>query len=75
MGKRNADGTWEDSCLAKVKPEEPIFVLRAQDKLAHHLVRDWAERAKLNGCPQEKVEEALDCANQMEKWPNRKYPD
>lgn len=75
MGKRNTDGTWEDSCLAKVKPEEPIFVLRAQDFIAPKLVRAWAIQAKAVGCPLEKVQEALDCADSMDKWPTRKWPD
>lgn len=66
MGKRREDGTWEDSCLAKVKPNEPIFVLRAQDKLASTLVRRWAVQAREQGCPEEKVQEAYDCANAME---------
>jgi hypothetical protein len=75
MGKRLADGTWKDTCLDKVKPEEPIFVLRAQDKLAPHLVYMWAKLAKEHGCPLEKVKEAEDCAEAMFAWPNRKYPD
>lgn len=75
MGMRLADGTWKDSCLDKVKPEEPIFVLRAQDKLAPELVREWACSAEEHGCPPEKVKEAMDCAAAMESWPKRKYPD
>lgn len=42
MGMRLADGTWKDSGLDKVSPNEPIFVLRAQDKSASTLVRIWA---------------------------------
>lgn len=75
MGARRPDGTWEDSCLAKVGRGEPIFVLRAQDRLAPELVRTWAALALAHGCPPEKVEEAQQCAIEMEKWPKRKYPD
>lgn len=32
-----------DSCLAKVREDEPIFVLRGQDVLAPDIVRAWAE--------------------------------
>jgi hypothetical protein len=75
MGKRLADGTWQDSCLAKIKPEEPIFVLRAQDKLAPALVEDWADRAATHGCSAEKVAEARTTAAAMRDWPTKKYPD
>lgn len=75
MGKRLADGTWQDSCLSNVKPGEPIFVLRAQDKLAPELIRDWAIKAHINGASDDKVNEALATANAMEDWPVRKYPD
>jgi hypothetical protein len=64
-----------DQCLKNVHPGEPIFVLRAQDKLAPALVRAWALRAEGYGCPPEKVQEAYDCAEAMEHWPTRKYPD
>lgn len=75
MGKRLEDGSWKDACLDKLKPGEPFFVLRAQDKLAPTLVRDWALMAKLNGAPDEKILEAQETAAEMENWPNRKFPD
>ena len=31
-----------DACLANVKGDEPIFVLRAQDQLAPNAVKAWA---------------------------------
>lgn len=64
-----------DSCLAKVTHDEPIFVLRAQDMLAPELVLEWALRAACHGCSPEKVAEAEACANAMQQWPTRKYPD
>jgi hypothetical protein len=75
MGRRNDDGTWQDSCLAKLKPGEPFFVLRAQDILASAGVRVWAARAKASGTPEHKVIEAIRTADEMEKWEPRKYPD
>lgn len=71
---RLADGTWKDSCLDKVKPTEPIFVLRAQDSSAPDLVRLWAHRNRAN-LNDSKFNEAMDCAEAMEQWPNRKLPD
>jgi hypothetical protein len=75
MGYRNEDGTWHDRCLEKVHPNEPIFVLRAQDKLAPALVRAWADLARLHGCPPSKVSEAHKTADAMEVWQVRKFPD
>lgn len=64
-----------DPCLAKAAPDEPIFVLRAQDKLAPEIVRAWAIRAEAHGCAPEKLREAYALAEAMEQWPTRKYPD
>lgn len=55
-------------CYDKASDEEPLFVLRAQDLLGPEMVREWAHRAASLGTPQEKVEEALHCADQMEGW-------
>lgn len=63
-----------DACLAKVAPNEPIFVLRAQDALAANIVRQWASLAEIAGAPREKVEEARQLADKMETWPTRRMP-
>lgn len=39
MGYKN-----DDSCLLKVDDDEPIFVLRAQDKTAPATIRYWEGR-------------------------------
>lgn len=63
-------------CIAKAASNEPVFVLRAQDKLAPALVRQWASKAEVFGqCPPEKIAEARALADAMEAWPARKYPD
>jgi hypothetical protein len=64
-----------DTCLQKAAEDEPIFVLRAQDRLAPTIVRDWATLARDHGCAPAKVQEAFRLADQMEQWPTRKYPD
>jgi L-ribulose-5-phosphate 3-epimerase UlaE len=74
MGRRTSDGP-QDQCLANLKLDEPFFVLRAQDYLAPQVIRLWAERARQNGCNMDKVREARDIADEMEKWPHRKMPD
>ncbi len=61
--------------LRKIAPDEPIFVLRAQDCLAAKCVRDWAARALMAGVPREKFMAAIKIAEEMEAWPNKKIPD
>ncbi len=63
-----------NSCLNKAAPDEPVFVLRAQDALAPEIVRDWAMQAQANGASTDKVEEAYSLAEKMEAWPTRRMP-
>jgi hypothetical protein len=60
--------------LAKVSSDEPIFVLRAQDKTAPATIRRWVA-LNIETAPARKLAEALECAEVMERWPNRKMPD
>lgn len=64
-----------EGCLGKAAPDEPVFILRAQDALAADLVELWAIRARSAGCPVDKVREANDLVEEMRKWHTRKYPD
>lgn len=76
MGHRNADGTWHDSCLEKIKPGEPFFVMRAQDLTAPEHVENWAKLAEEFGASSAKVEEAQATAKAMREWDgDKKYPD
>lgn len=78
-------------CLGKAQHDEPVFVLRAQDKLSPNLVRQWAEAAAVQleerrllittpeyNSSRSKIAEAYELAAEMEAWQmnNRsKYPD
>ena len=72
-----------DRCLDKAADDEPIFVLRAQDKLAPALVRQWALQmaghATMRGANAadvaSKYAEAMALADRMEALSNRKMPD
>jgi hypothetical protein len=61
--------------LRRIPGEEPIFILRAQDKLAADVVRYWADRAEAEDVTSRKVREARDWATEMERWPKHKLPD
>jgi hypothetical protein len=66
------------SCLEKAAPDEPIFVLRAQDKLAPVIVKIWSLLAAAWSVPYEKTREARECADAMERWQKEngsKLPD
>lgn len=64
--KKALEITNSDSCLSKAGDDEPIFVLRAQDKFAPALVELWAilvEAANPNAA--DKVAEARRLAQAM----------
>ena len=73
MSTKNKPGIFD--CLRKLDPDEPYFVLRGQDAEAAELVELWALRAKAAGCPGDKVNEAMDVADEMRRWHTRKRPD
>lgn len=65
-----------EGCLGKAHPDEPVFILRAQDLHADYVVECWADAAAVTlGWQNAKVQEALALAESMRKWPNRKLPD
>ena len=73
-----ADG---QGCLAGAADDEPVFILRAQDRLAPLLVHLWSQLADLGPdgpCP--KTLEARALAGAMTDWQRRnwtrvKWPD
>lgn len=56
-----------ETCLNKAAPDEPIFVLRAEDAVAAQTVRLWATMAFGLHEP-EKIWQAMELANEMDKW-------
>lgn len=65
----------ESGCFAAALPDEPMFVLLARDSEAPHHAREWAykrNRDIVKGlrprADMAKVNEALDCAEEMERW-------
>ena len=62
-------------CWHKLAPDEPYFILRAQDAEAADFVEAWAIRAGSLGCSPDKVNEAKDVAERMRRWHVRKNPD
>jgi hypothetical protein len=62
--------------LDKVGPDEPIFVLRAQDMLADNVVDFWADIMQQKSSPRHpKVIAARQIARDMRDYQSRKIPD
>lgn len=64
-----------DGCFHAAMDDEPMFVLLARDDDAPRLVRNWAaqrldeiERGYRPSTDTDKVREARQCADNMEKW-------
>jgi hypothetical protein len=55
-------------CLRRAALDEPVFILRAQDKLAPRVVVWWAHLADQAGYSEDKVRGALILAKQMADW-------
>lgn len=66
MGTKSNPGKYD--CYAKAESDEPMFILLARDPHAPVLVRFWADWQAADGKSPEKIKEALDCANAMQKW-------
>jgi hypothetical protein len=66
LGTKANPGAFD--CFANAKPDEPMFVLLARDRHAPFLVRAWAAWREAEGEDTAKVEEARQCADDMERW-------
>jgi len=58
-----------------IPPDEPVFLLRANDQLAAIAVDYWAALVASNGGDPEIVDSARQQANRMRAWPRKKMPD
>jgi hypothetical protein len=79
MSTKNQPGEFD--CLAKIEPDEPYFVLRANDYSAWNLVHMWSltrsadiARGFKPASDAEQAKEALECAKAMRAWYEAKHP-
>jgi DICT domain-containing protein len=70
------------SCLNEAGADEPLFLLRAQDRFFPAAVEAWVHEAELaiaagEGSPGliAKVREARALLRQADRWPTKKVPD
>lgn len=74
MGTKANPGKYD--CYDKAGPDEPLFVLRANDPMAPMVVKFWIylsqEKYKNSEGWSEKLVEAEKCVNDMVAWKSRK---
>ncbi len=75
MKHARADYAHIQDSTGRIPPDEPVFLLRGQDLLAHGLVRQWACLLRTNGGDPRLVDLALAQADAMEAWAIKKLPD
>jgi hypothetical protein len=51
-----------------IPDDEPVFLLRAKDKTAPNIVREWARQHRQNGGAWDVCENAIGQAARMEAW-------
>jgi hypothetical protein len=58
-----------------IPEDEPVFILRGQDRLAWHIVKIYAWVAELAGADDDLVRRCREHADLMKAWPKKKTPD
>lgn len=58
-----------------IPEDEPVFLLRGQDKFAAGVVSYWADCVELKGGDPEIVRRAREQVRRMTEWRKHKYPD
>lgn len=59
----------------KIPDDEPVFLLRAQDRCAAKVVRFWAQFNKDSGGDHALSEQVMEWAIEFDKWPVKKHAD
>ena len=57
--------TTDSACMVKAADDEPVFVLRGKDPVAHDAVRFWADSAEALHLHTEKLADAILAADEM----------
>lgn len=70
--------TTDSQCMVKAADDEPVFVLRGKDRVAGPAVGYWIGRSIAEGLHQDKVDDAVECSKEMEKYheimnPSKEY--
>lgn len=58
--------------VSSIGQTEPTFLIRPQDAVGAAAVRSWVEHARKAGVPTAVLEQALQQADRLDAWPNKK---
>lgn len=58
-----------------IPDDEPVFLIRAQDKVSGDAVRAWVELAEKSGASSDILYLAQEHAKKMDEWNRKKIPD
>jgi hypothetical protein len=73
-GRSDYDNRIQDSAK-KIAPDEPVFLLRGQDRWAARVVRYYADLLEASGTPQAHIDAVRKHALEMQNWRPKKSPD
>lgn len=59
----------------KIPADEPVFLIRAQDRLGRRVLRLYAQLAEWLGYAADFVQHLRDLADEFDRWPSVKDPD
>lgn len=74
MKHARADYNYKDLDL-RIPDDEPVFLIRGQDKVAGDAVRAWADLNHAAGGDPKLSRAAREHAKIMEQWPKKKLAD
>jgi len=74
-GRKDYTKKIQDAFPGFIPFNEPVFLIRGQDKVGAEVVRFWAKRAKEEGADPALIRKVLRHATKMEKWPKKKVAD
>ena len=66
--RQDYNGIQDPEGCTSIKEDEPVFLLRAKDKLSVETVRFWANRLKESGGSIEDANSILEFADTMATW-------
>lgn len=66
MGTKNNPAKFD--CYSNAHPDEPMFILLGRDRHAEILTRLWAILRAHDDDDEAKIDEAMTCADAMQKW-------
>lgn len=74
-GEEAGRGAFEPEKNGGIPKNEPVFLLRAKDKVASMVVGYWAIKAANAGASPKMVKAAINHAELMARWPIKQVPD